>query len=247
MTASSNNSSLKLQRHHPDAPLIVEPILRMAAKYQFDSVRTRIVEHIKADWPSDLREWEQFEALVQELEKPLDTGYPVLDLLIPEPASAICLARRYDIPEILPAAFYALSTMRIAHDYDEHRASGDDGMYQDFTLDQDATNCSTRTARWKLLDARDMRVLSRIREYFNVDVWLDIEPFPCPHESGANFMNSVYALQQLALASSDILYAIKSWTSPTPPCHSCEYRFTKKLDIARRGIWPALKCLVDSS
>lgn len=219
----------------------------MAVKYQFDGVRFGIVEHIREDWPSDMRQWEQFEVHIHALSKPLDVGLPVLDLLIPEPAAAICLARRYDIPEILPAAFLALSSMRIAQDFDKHRTMGDDGMAQSMTPDADHIVPLDRTARWSLLDAREMRVLCRVREYLQVDFWTGITKNHCSPACEGNQRDALNSLQKLTVESGDIIPALDSKAAKPALCPTCKQKFAHQLADARQRIWPALTLLVKSA
>ncbi|KLO08177.1 hypothetical protein SCHPADRAFT_859299 [Schizopora paradoxa] len=239
--------SLSMKRYDPDTPLRVEPILRMASKYQFDGVRNAIVERIKEDWPANYREWEQFEAHIDALSRPLDVGVPVLDLLIPEPASAICLARRYDIHQILPAAFLALSSMRIAHDYDKHRAMGDDGVNPPTTADVDYILPTDRTARWSLLDGRDMRILCRVREYLHVDLWTSFAQNSCSAQCEANHRSAVLSLQKMTVDFGDIYRVLESKVAKPNLCINCKSKFANELANIRTMIWPALVLLVNYS
>lgn len=141
---------LPLKRLDPDTPLVVRGILKLAAKYQVDSIRARIIQHLEEDWPTSALAWLRFShderlynadcARYVTLE---DGKFP--EDKFPEPAAAVRLARDFDIPSILPAAYLRL-------------------LYADATLDWDDIRCrkdmshgrNTRSARWRLLDHTDM-------------------------------------------------------------------------------------------
>lgn len=78
-------------------------------------MRTRIVENIEADWPRDIQAWFEFHGSIEIKSRWWDlvcieegTMTPV-EYQVPEPVSAIRLATRFNIPSILPAAFYRLA------------------------------------------------------------------------------------------------------------------------------------------
>lgn len=120
----------------------------MSTKYQVEHFRTVIVEHLKSDWPQSLEEWDI-----------LWGGSPrrvLMPFQAPEPCSAINLARKYDIPDILPAAFYALSCIDLCNDEWDPRTSTRE-IYP-WSWDSDAQ------ARWSLLSPRDMLRLMKGRD-----------------------------------------------------------------------------------
>lgn len=146
-------------------------MLLLANKYQVDSIRRRIVEHLEADWPQSALAWERLEAEVEVMStrfydqhsSTVVDGLP-LDDALPEPASAIRLARECNIPSILPAAFYHLSRLSIEDDWDRVRKTPGD-----LTEYSQLRGPEQRTAHWSLLDGDDMRRVLRgkanIRKY----------------------------------------------------------------------------------
>ncbi|GJE96871.1 hypothetical protein PsYK624_130780 [Phanerochaete sordida] len=79
-------------------------LCRAATKYGVEDIVAVVVEHIADQWPKTLAEW--------------DASYPVWTSSrasaetvenVPEPVSAIRFAREFDLPSILPAAYYFLS------------------------------------------------------------------------------------------------------------------------------------------
>ena len=105
------------------------------------------------DWPTTLDEWLVLE---DELEKAAreELGLHSLgmDNRFPEPASAIRIALDYNIPSILPAAFYTLSRIRAKEDWLRRRKSN--WRYRNVDVDNDSVfnRSGLRTARWDLLE-----------------------------------------------------------------------------------------------
>lgn len=126
----------------------MESVLSMSTKYQVEHIRAVIVEHLESDWPQSLEEWDV-----------LWGGYPrrvFMPFQAPEPCSVINLARKYDIPNILPAAFYALSCIDLCNDEWDPRGSTRE-IYS-WSWDFDAQ------ARWPLLSPSDMLRLMKGRD-----------------------------------------------------------------------------------
>lgn len=126
-------------------------ILKMATKYQLDAIRARIVSAIEADWPLSLDEWNKVDLLMDLKSKGDGLRFKCLpsDAFLPEPAAAIALARQFDIPKILPAAYYELSRRIIIYD----RSSTDSSIKSQ--------------ARGYLLSLEDLQIFCRIRDYLH--------------------------------------------------------------------------------
>ena len=139
------------KRFDPNTPVLVEGALKLAMKYECDALRHRIVSSLEADWPQTLAQWDarRAEAVILRSEHSLQLTGKVnglyLDDRLPEPASAIRIASDYAIPSILPAAFYTLALLSTDADWDDCRANP--GKHLRF---------GARTARWRLLDKRDL-------------------------------------------------------------------------------------------
>ncbi|KZV87259.1 hypothetical protein EXIGLDRAFT_840118 [Exidia glandulosa HHB12029] len=84
----------------------VESLLRMAECYEVPSLRRDIEDFLEREWPSNLAMWDKQERAVQE---------KIRDEVIeeycagPDALRAIDIAREYDLPQILTAAFYHLN------------------------------------------------------------------------------------------------------------------------------------------
>lgn len=148
-------------------PLTVRDVLAMATKYQADALRARIVKHVEADWGTNWSTWNMLDAHIEEttlqynkLERLFlddDTMIFCLDDRLPEPASAIRLARDFNILSILPAAFYHLASLKVTDDWDRMRTMEDpDGLL--------IRSRTQRTARWSMLTGEDWLCLQRGKE-----------------------------------------------------------------------------------
>ncbi|KAI0828965.1 hypothetical protein BC628DRAFT_1417344 [Trametes gibbosa] len=141
------------KRFDPNTPVLVEGALKLAMKYECEALRHRIIENLEADWPQTLAQWDarRAEAVILRSEHSLQltgrVGGRYLDDRLPEPASAIRIASDHAIPSILPAAFYQLALLSTDADWDAYRASPGAGRHLRF---------GARTARWPLLDKRDL-------------------------------------------------------------------------------------------
>ncbi len=97
-----------LKHRDPGFPIFAGKVLKIADKYEVDSVRHAVVKQLESDWPKDLSEWYRFKA---DMEKQVElNGLKIIDSFsFNEPASAIRVAMDHDIPSILPIAFYTLA------------------------------------------------------------------------------------------------------------------------------------------
>ncbi|TDL15803.1 hypothetical protein BD410DRAFT_777713 [Rickenella mellea] len=131
-------SKLPYKRYNPDTPLLVKGILTLATKYEIDNLRSRIIEQIKSDWPSTLSEWD----LIESHNKCIQDNDHVSDeeIIQLEPGAAIELARLFDIPSILPAAFLQLCRTKPLNIWD--RAERESNLHD-------------YCARWDLLSSKD--------------------------------------------------------------------------------------------
>ncbi|KAI0783321.1 hypothetical protein C8Q75DRAFT_441707 [Abortiporus biennis] len=142
------------KRFDPNTPVLVSGALKLAIKYECEAIRSRIVENLEADWPQTLAQWDarcNETVIVRSEHAQQNTGKInglYLDDRLPEPASAIRIASDYSIPSILPPAFYQLALLSTDADWDKYRANlRGEGRHLRF---------GARTARWSLLDKRDL-------------------------------------------------------------------------------------------
>lgn len=90
----------------------------MARKYDVIGLYQSIISRLEDDWPKDIAEYWRFEAdwrattrdtTFGELNLNNNPQDPPAYLSFPDPATAIRLGVDYDVPSVLPAAFYVLS------------------------------------------------------------------------------------------------------------------------------------------
>ena len=123
-------------------------MFRVARKYQVDSLIRVLVRHVSDDWPTTLTEWILRRAQVAQFEKLEGCSSDLFEDiwtndLFPEPAAAIRLAIDFNIPSILPCAFYTLAGIKPENDWDMyHDKGGNDNPIYDMEC----------TARWLVLD-----------------------------------------------------------------------------------------------
>lgn len=136
--------------------------MQLAIKYQIDWIRTRIVEQFEADWPKTIFEWRrqrgEWKANLTSMAMRIEPLYP-LEHFHAEPAAAIRFALDFDIPSILPAAYYRLAMADLEEQWKDP---------EPVTLDPEGVS-----ARWGCLDAgilmRLMRGKERLMEkYFRI-------------------------------------------------------------------------------
>lgn len=106
--------------------------MKTATKYQVDSIVKAIKHYIEQQWPRTLPDLLRMKRAMQGLDKGPHLSGRVSLNLFPEPAAAIRLATDFNIPSVLPASFYILST------FNRESISG------------------SYSAQWKLLDKNNL-------------------------------------------------------------------------------------------
>ena len=157
MSAFSNSCDrqVDVRRWDPDAPLAISPMVRIVNKYLVDRLRAYIVSKIKQDWPLTLEDWDRREAEIEAMRSVELTSCDrapsskPLAYSVPEPALAIRFAREFGCTEILPAAFYQLSTTDANRDWDKPDS---------YDAHHDLS------ARWWLLETSDLLRVLRGRQ-----------------------------------------------------------------------------------
>ena len=159
--------------------------MKLATKYQVDGLRQRVVDIVEESWPRSFEEWirfrGEFSALRQAFISTSDglvNGRRFLDS-VPEPAAAIRLARDFDVPSILPFAFYTLAGITSDQQYEWDKLQRDDNS--------ERLSVHVRAARWRLLDASDLLAVIRGRE--ELASWMDLPV--------ARLWTDAYTLQKL--------------------------------------------------
>ena len=134
--------------------MVAYALMALARKYQVDSLYESLVHRVKQEWPQTPEEYFRFvqdikhtqQIFLNSSEDKIRYHYPV-----PEPASVIRLSTDFDIPSVLPGAYYMLATIRRERQWQEDTSK----MLQSY---------SALYARWQLLHDRDnMRYYQGLR------------------------------------------------------------------------------------
>lgn len=164
-SALHNPSFLSFPRFDPDIPAKLTNVMRIATKYEIDPVRRRVIDIMHDSWPQTFEDWLRYQSEITII-RTMHAGSLSDDGLvdgksfeerIPEPASAIRFAQDFDVPSILPLAFYTLAGIPIHHDWDEARKGGGHKRSAN-------ARTQSRTARWDLLDVQDYKKVMACRE-----------------------------------------------------------------------------------
>ena len=144
-----------------DAPLLLSSLLDISGRYKIPGVVAVIKDHIRKEWPTTLSGW-----AIRQLELKSTGAHGTL----PEPVSAIQFATTYDIPSILPAAFYHLAILPTKHDWRESREAAAAASY----------HVNVNAARWSSLDGPSAVRFAKGRdamvEYYFAHVEDNMEP-----------------------------------------------------------------------
>ncbi|KAI0048879.1 hypothetical protein FA95DRAFT_1653360 [Auriscalpium vulgare] len=83
-------------------------ILRLATKYDASKVRRILVDALQAQWPARLA---AYDGMNNGMNKSVDEGPSFREDFPSDPGRAIRLATDFDIPDVLPFAYYALARL----------------------------------------------------------------------------------------------------------------------------------------
>ncbi|KAI0695654.1 hypothetical protein BC835DRAFT_1273080 [Cytidiella melzeri] len=238
------------KRFCPHTPVLVHGALKLSIKYECEALRSRLVESIEADWPQTLAQWDsrRAETIIARSEHSLRSHGKInglyLDDRLPEPASAIRLASDFDIPSILPAAFYQLASISTDADWDAYRLNA--------TVEGKHLRFGARTARWSLLDKRDLMRLvhgQKLLAAYTRSIGTDILGSRCPRSAkGCSTARSDCwkYLQENAPVSMDdpldILHDCMSLSDLVTdlPCATCLADITASAEKKRLELWRSL-------
>ncbi|KAJ7490351.1 hypothetical protein B0H11DRAFT_1719442 [Mycena galericulata] len=235
-----NPSKLPYKRLDPLTPIRVRRTLAMATKYEMESLRDRIISQLAADWPTSLPEWDRLETEIRGMEKELKSSDEhtvddlYLDERLPEPVTAIRLARDFGIPKILPSTFYHLSRLSTEDDWLSYR--------------QNRANLGVnRTARWDLLHADDYKLLLKLREA--IQECVDLCPRPnkscLTPDACANWWRRTNL--SWGFAVNDPLDEMRKFVAARPAhsiCRVCWTDTTDAIEECRSNMWDNIcKCV----
>ena len=233
--------------------MLVHGALKLAIKFDCDALRARLVENIEADWPQTLTQWDarQKEAIIARSEhlnsKTGKVDNLFLDDRLPEPASAIRLAIDFNIPSILPAAFYQLSLLGTEADWDAYREDPSKRL-----------RFGARSARWKLLDREDlMRLVHGQKQLAAYTRAIGTDLFgKCPRNSqGCSKARNdcwKYMQESAPVSMDDPLDILRDCMALQDviaklPCPSCTTEITSLARNKRQALWNHLPAFFNLS
>ncbi|KDQ50636.1 hypothetical protein JAAARDRAFT_74091 [Jaapia argillacea MUCL 33604] len=235
-------STLPFERFHPDTPSRIGGVLKLATKDQIEHLRSQIVKHIGTDWPSTPSHWDVLEDHIESTKRRNRTD-SIFDTRPPEPAAAIRLARGCNIPGILPAAFYHLSRIHPEMDWGECR-----GVTVPLELLSNLRK-GERSARWDLLDKRDlMLLLHGIRniQWSEVIIYESMETFTaeCTNAKGCHTIIKSFCRRRDKQDRDPLAYLRDRFTSSRliadKLCDKCATTISTCVQRNRQTFWEEL-------
>lgn len=168
------------------------PAMKLASKYEIDAVRKRVVALLEDAWPRSFEQWLRFHAEVDVIRNLHEAasdrliGGKLFTDRVPEPAAAVRIARDFDIPSVLPFAYYTLAGIPLSNEWDKCHTSPEElwGLAVGFG----------RVARWRLLDVVDMGRVLGYREELTLLT-----------TSNTNWVSSAVVKSVLSAAAQDCL------------------------------------------
>lgn len=228
-------------------------VLALANKYAIEHLRRRIILHLEQDWPTTIWQWDRMENEIHGIigtwsntQQPLPFSEN-LDDHLPEPASAIRLARDCDVPSILPAAFYQLSRLSVCHDrLDTHNNSNRIAVPS-----CESRFNSRRTADWSVLTSEDFICL--LRGQVNLAMasqdlltshWESVYRHTDDQCSTSQQYALMMKIREKCAHSHDILYTLRQILEQKSfgdsICSACTVRIEGELGRFRAAIWSKL-------
>ncbi|PSR71210.1 hypothetical protein PHLCEN_2v12864 [Hermanssonia centrifuga] len=143
---------LKLEKNNPDLSLLLTGLMSLAEKYLIETIRTTILTCVKSVWPTTLEEWDHIQASINLATK---SGRPS-ERIFHEPLAAIGFANRFNVSEVLPAAFYLLSITNMEHGRDGRLSVTLSDTDPDTDTEEPMPMQKQPSARWSALDRQGL-------------------------------------------------------------------------------------------
>ena len=236
---------LSYKPYEPAPASTAEPLIHMATKYQMDTIRQRIVENIERDWPRSLEEWDMLETRLEMLRED-ETRPDRMCAYAAEPASTVVLARKYDIPSVLPAAFYDLCRLPVVNDLGEQPGRESYNVWDE------------RAASWASLSGADyhcvVRGRDRLRKFLSVN-FISNRRFlsrDCRADDCASRVSAIHAkIVTKMIQVCDPLAALRACVRDVEGgkesriCYDCRETMKAGFNDLRRRIWNSIPMTFD--
>ncbi|THH31943.1 hypothetical protein EUX98_g2220 [Antrodiella citrinella] len=171
LLALYNVASLDLKRRHPNTPIELSGVMKLAKKYEVMPIRTLIRQHLEGDWPQNVEEWDDFQG---DMHKAIDQhiksapkyqyGGRYIDERFPEAGSTIRFALDHNCPTLLRAASLVLLSASPKAEWDTVRRTGYDMQYEPLSSQR---TIHFPAVRWHLLGDNGQAALKRGKEAFD--------------------------------------------------------------------------------
>ncbi len=209
----------------------------LSTKYELDDIRLQLVQQIKAEWPETLKEWDRVDicrdALMADEKRVAEWPRE----LMPEAATSIHLGERFDVPSILPAAYYDLSRSATTSRW------SDQVQYSSFDI-------KWKGARWEILSAHELLKLYRLRDllasFDRGRELLHSENKSCAdgascHANFAKDVEKVLEGRDLIRSSRILYYQLTSWDDENNHdrriCRDCAQHYARLVSTSRYRLW----------
>lgn len=236
----------------------IAPVVKLADKYEMETICESLIPRVEADWPVTLERWDlissHIAAMQEVIEKRHQTSHDydvMLDEILVEPAGVIRFGRAH-AESVLPAAFYHLS--RLSSKFDEDPKGEDDAKWTHLYE-------GGRTARRTLLRAEDYETLyagqgaikgwmQKVATFLPGRVWSATCEREGMKEGLKRCERSLWWSQELrpklldifAEDEVDVLAHLQRTANNLPSglCFYCEKAVQEHLFKLREGFWAAL-------
>jgi len=234
-----------------DTPRRIRPALHMASKYLMTSLQAKLVGIFESEWPLSVDDLELKDQLLFDYmahgpegvrEDPNDffCDWPLH--FVPEPASAIALAEEFDIPSILPAAYYDILRCAPRKDWDRTFRWGNAYLIK----------TSDKPARWGCLSGKSLRKIHYLQDVLweeteNLfDLLAGYKPKECQEEQSGRcrraWVKLVEEIRQMPdrVQERDVLKQLRDLRvgiSRNAPCSSCKYAYLGAIREHRKEMW----------
>ncbi len=234
-----------------DTPRRIRPALHMASKYLMTSLQAKLVGIFESEWPLSVDDLELKDQLLFDYmahdpqgirEDPNDfcCDWPLH--FVPEPASAIALAEEFDIPSILPAAYYDILRCAPRKDWDRTFRWGNAYLI----------NTSDKPARWECLSGKSLRKIHYLQDVLweetenRFDLLEGYQPKDCREEQSGRcrraWVKLVKEIRQMPdrVQERDLLKQLRDLRVGIfrdAPCSKCKYAYLETIREHRKDMW----------
>ncbi|KAF7791100.1 hypothetical protein EIP86_002061 [Pleurotus ostreatoroseus] len=237
-----NLSMLRLDPLDPNLPLLVQGTLILANKYQVTTVTKAICACLMEAWPRTVGEWDSRQNLIsytaEECKRDRNgkTLGKYLNELFSEPGSALGLALKCAVPEIIPAAMYQLALIDPENNWDN--------------MPEQKLRAGARGARWDCVPKSALLCVMRGRERLLKAQSRQLNTnFTRAKDCNSDCCDDSWSLEAVKLRTIDVLAEMKLvekkiW-AVSDICQRCRFHAVAVMRARREAYWAALTKLFE--